>query len=109
MQLVEFDHDRYSAVVGGKRVRFTPAEYHTVTFLAAHPGFVRSRVQIADAYSDNAFINDTSVNTVIKRIRQKLRSIGVDPIETRYGFGYSWNEAIRTQQFLAQSSTPQSV
>jgi two-component system OmpR family response regulator len=102
MPIVEIDHDRFAVLVDGKRAKLTRSEYFAVAFLALHPGYVRSRVQIADAYSDRPYASDKAVDTLIKRIRLKIRPLGVDPIETHSGFGYSWKEAIGTRQYHDQ-------
>ena len=63
--------------------------------LAARPGVIKSRNQLMDAaYPDDIFVDDRTVDSHIKRMRRKFRS--VDPefgaIDTLYGAGYSFSD-----------------
>lgn len=61
--------------------------------LISNPGFVRSRNQIMDAvYGSGIFVEDRTVDSLIKRFRAKVRCGGYDPIRTRSGLGYAWRE-----------------
>lgn len=43
----------------------------------------------------NLVVDDASISTHIKRIRNKFRQVdkGFDGIETLYGMGYRWQES----------------
>jgi two-component system response regulator ChvI len=63
--------------------------------LAQRPGFVKSRDQLMDvAYDDQVYVDDRTIDSHIKRLRKKLRSVDNDfsAIETLYGIGYRYNE-----------------
>ncbi len=48
------------------------------------------------AYDENTFVDDRTIDSHIKRVRKKFRE--VDPnfasIETKYGVGYRYNQAL---------------
>ena len=58
--------------------------------IVQHDGHVKSREQLME--SANMVVDDTTINSHIKRIRKKF--VEVDPafdgIETVYGMGYRW-------------------
>ena len=77
----------------GKRVSLTVTEFLILEALAMRPGVVKSRNQLMDAaYNDDIFVDDRTIDSHIKRLRRKFRT--VDPefsaIETLYGAGYSF-------------------
>jgi two-component system response regulator ChvI len=74
-------------------VSLTVTEFLILESLAARPGVVKTRNQLLDAaYQDDVFVDDRTIDSHIKRLRRKFRS--VDPqfsaIETLYGAGYSF-------------------
>lgn len=76
-------------------VNLTVTEYLMVKSLVINPGHVKSRDQlITDAYGENIYVDDRTVDTHIKRIRKKFRDCDetFDAIETLYGVGYRYKE-----------------
>jgi two-component system response regulator ChvI len=76
-------------------VSLTVTEFLILEALASRPGVIKSRNQLMDAaYPDDVYIDDRTVDSHIKRMRRKFRS--VDPqfaaIETLYGAGYSFSD-----------------
>jgi len=54
---------------------------------------VRSRERLQmEAYPEDRYVNERSVDCHIKRLRRKLDAAdpGSDPVETVYGAGYRW-------------------
>jgi len=89
------DPARHHVTWGGKPVSLTVTEFLILEALAARPGVIKSRNQLMDAaYPDDVFVDDRTVDSHIKRMRRKFRS--VDPefgaIDTLYGAGYSFND-----------------
>ena len=87
------DPARHHVTWDGKPVSLTVTEFLILEALAAHMGVVKSRNQLMDAaYSDDIFVDDRTIDSHIKRLRRKFRS--VDPtfsaIDTLYGAGYSF-------------------
>ena len=89
------DPARHHVTWNGKPVSLTVTEFLILEALAARPGVIKSRNQLMDAaYPDDVFVDDRTVDSHIKRMRRKFRS--VDPefgaIDTLYGAGYSFND-----------------
>ena len=64
--------------------------------LAQRPGFVKSRDSLMDAaYDDQVYVDDRTIDSHIKRLRKKFKSVDddFDAIETLYGVGYRYREA----------------
>ncbi len=86
---------RHHVTWAGDPVSLTVTEFLLLEALAARPGVIKSRNQLMDAaYPDDVFVDDRTVDSHIKRMRRKFRSI--DPqfgaIETLYGAGYSFTD-----------------
>jgi len=89
------DPARHHVSWDGLQVSLTVTEFLILEALAARPGVIKSRNQLMDAaYPDDVFVDDRTVDSHIKRLRRKFRS--VDPefaaIDTLYGAGYSFND-----------------
>jgi two-component system response regulator ChvI len=86
---------RHSVSWKGKDVSLTVTEFLLLQALAQRPGFVKSRDQLMDvAYDDQVYVDDRTIDSHIKRLRKKMRSVDNDfsAIETLYGSGYRYNE-----------------
>jgi two-component system response regulator ChvI len=89
------DPARHHVTWDEKPVSLTVTEFLILEALAARPGVIKSRNQLMDAaYPDDVFVDDRTVDSHIKRMRRKFRS--VDPtfsaIDTLYGAGYSFTD-----------------
>ena len=87
---------RHKVTWDGRAVSLTVTEFLLLEALAVRPGVIKSRNQLMDAaYPDDVFVDDRTVDSHIKRMRRKFRS--VDPqfsaIDTLYGAGYSFAES----------------
>lgn len=72
----------------GTEVQLTSKEFDTIDYLLKNEGIALSRESIiSNIYNDDAFINDRSVDDLIRRIRKKIPEANIDTI---YGFGYRW-------------------
>ncbi len=86
---------RHSVVWRGREVSLTVTEFLLLQALAQRPGFVKSRDQLMDiAYDDQVYVDDRTIDSHIKRLRKKMRTVDPDfsAIETLYGIGYRYNE-----------------
>ncbi len=86
---------RHSVSWKGQDVSLTVTEFLLLQALAQRPGFVKSRDQLMDvAYDDQVYVDDRTIDSHIKRLRKKMRSVDNDfsAIETLYGIGYRYNE-----------------
>ena len=90
------DMARHTCTWNGAEVILTVTEFLLLKSLALRPGLVKSRNQLMDAaYDDQTYVDDRTIDSHIKRIRKKFRS--VDPafaqIDTLYGVGYRFNQS----------------
>ena len=89
------DPARHKVLWGGKDVTLTVTEFLILEALAQRPGVVKSRNQLLDvAYQDDVYVDDRTIDSHIKRIRRKFRTVDqeFDAIETLYGVGYRFGE-----------------
>ncbi len=99
-QLIErgrltMDPARHKVFWDGKDVTLTVTEFLILEALAQRPGVVKSRNQLLDiAYQDDVYVDDRTIDSHIKRIRRKFRTVDgqFDAIETLYGVGYRFGE-----------------
>jgi two-component system response regulator ChvI len=92
---LRMDPLRHSVSWKGKDVSLTVTEFMLLQALAQRPGFVKSRDQLMDvAYDDQVYVDDRTIDSHIKRLRKKMRSVDdtFSAIETLYGIGYRYNE-----------------
>jgi two-component system response regulator ChvI len=90
------DPQRHECTWDGKPVRLTVTEFLILQCLAQRPGFVKSRDNLMDAaYDDQVYVDDRTIDSHIKRLRKKFKSVDedFDAIETLYGVGYRYREA----------------
>jgi two-component system response regulator ChvI len=90
------DSQRHQCVWRGKPVNLTVTEFLLLKALATRPGHVKNRDQLIDAaYGENIYVDDRTIDSHIKRLRKKFKSL--DPefseIETLYGVGYRYRDS----------------
>ncbi len=74
-------------------VFLTVSEFSLLSALLGRPGQVFSRQQLVErAYGPGHFLSDRTVDSHVRRIRNKLKDAGVECIETVYGVGYKLAE-----------------
>ena len=89
------DPARHKVIWDGKDVTLTVTEFIILEALAQRPGVVKSRNQLLDiAYQDDVYVDDRTIDSHIKRVRRKFRTVDpeFDGIETLYGVGYRFGE-----------------
>ena len=89
------DSARHLCTWGEKPVNLTVTEFLIVKSLASRPGHVKNRDQLMDAaYGENIYVDDRTIDSHIKRLRKKFKSVdpGFNEIETLYGIGYRYRE-----------------
>jgi len=92
---LELDDARHLCSWDGKTLSLTVTEYLLLKALATRPGIVRNRDQLIDmAYGENIYVDDRTIDSHIKRVRKKFKTIDPDfnQIETLYGVGYRYKE-----------------
>ena len=89
---VEMDVDAQSATVTGKPVSLTRTEFGLLAALARKPGKVLDREALTlGAYKGNRVVSDRTIDSHMRRLRAKLRSMGIDPIQTVHGVGFRFD------------------
>ncbi|HKX92406.1 MAG TPA: response regulator transcription factor [Sphingomicrobium sp.] len=89
------DPARHKVLWDGREVTLTVTEFLILEALAQRPGVVKTRNQLLDvAYQDDVYVDDRTIDSHIKRIRRKFRTVNpdFDAIETLYGVGYKFDE-----------------
>ena len=85
---IRLDPARHEVTVGGSEVALTALEFRLLKTLLERPGRVQTReVLLSDVWGIEAEITTRTVDTHIKRLREKLGAAG-DIIETVRGVGY---------------------
>jgi two-component system phosphate regulon response regulator PhoB len=85
---LEIDIPRHRVSVKGKEIVLTPMEFKLLTILLERRGRVQSREQLlSDVWNIEADVTTRTVDTHVKRLRQKLGKAG-DVLETIRGLGY---------------------
>ncbi len=73
----------------------TQVELGLLKTMMAHPGRIYNRQQLIDRiYSDNRVVSDRTVDSHVKKLRQKLKQLDNDAeyIHSVYGIGYKFEE-----------------
>ncbi|MCK5800032.1 MAG: response regulator transcription factor [Deltaproteobacteria bacterium] len=89
------DRRRREVSLADTAITFTATEFDLLWTLVQAPGNVLSRRDLVDAvYGEDIVVADRTVDTFIKRLRQKLRSVDSSyaPIETVRAVGYRFRE-----------------
>ena len=88
---LRLDLRRFDARWHGRSLPLTLTEFSLLEALARRPGIVKSRAQLLrDAYPHDVHVAERTIDTHIKRLREKLSDVqpGSDPIDTVHGLGY---------------------
>ncbi len=86
---LELDLNRFEAHWDGKQVVLTVTEFGIIRTLLSYPGKVFTRDElISSAYTYDNIVTDRTIDSHIRRVRQKFSKAGVNPIETVHGLGY---------------------
>jgi two-component system, OmpR family, response regulator ChvI len=89
------DPPRHRVEWDTKPVSLTVTEFMILEALCVRPGVVKSRNALMDiAYQEDVYVDDRTIDSHIKRIRRKFRSVDgeFDAIETLYGAGYRFTD-----------------
>lgn len=88
---IVLDEAAHIARSGGREIELTPREFELLACLMRHAGKVLSREHLLkEAWGWQYVVETKTVDTHIKRLRDKLAAAGVDPaaVETVRGYGY---------------------
>ena len=88
---LQLDKNGFLLKYNEKEVKLTNLEFSLLNLLIHKPGRIFSREQIIElAYKNDRDISDRAIDSHIKNIRKKVRSINIEQniIETTYGAGF---------------------
>ncbi len=88
---VVLDEGAHVATSGDREIDLTPREFELLACLMRHAGKVLSRDQLLrEAWDWEYLVETKTVDTHVKRLRDKLEAAGVSPdlVETVRGYGY---------------------
>ena len=79
---------------GDHEVELTVTEFRILQALMSRPGRVFTRDELTErVYDGPHHISDRTLDSHIRRVRQKLRERDIDPIETVHGLGFRLSAA----------------
>ena len=90
---MRLDPARRQAQIDDRQLELTPHEFDVLHLLAANPGIVFTRDMLLErVWSADIHVTERSVDTVIKRLRQKIEDDTSEPklILTVWGTGYKF-------------------
>jgi two-component system OmpR family response regulator len=86
---VRLDCEAFRAWAGETEISLTVTEFRILEVLVRRPGRVFTRDELVQrAYDGPHHVSDRTLDSHMRRIRQKLREGGLDPIETVHGLGF---------------------
>ena len=88
---LQLDKNGYLLKYNSQEIKLTHLEFSLLSLLSQKPGRIYSREQIIElAYNNQPDISDRAIDSHIKNIRKKIRSLNIDQnvIETTYGAGF---------------------
>jgi DNA-binding response OmpR family regulator len=93
---LRIDPARRQVLLDARPIDLTPHEFDVLHLLAAHPGVVFTRDMLLErVWNHDTHVTERSVDTLIKRLRQKIESDAGQPalILTVWGTGYKFADA----------------
>ena len=81
--------EHYKAWWGEQEMVLTLTEFGLLRTLITRPGKVCSRDHLmSESYELHKIVSDRTIDSHVRRLRQKFAALGVEPIETLHGVGY---------------------
>ena len=89
---LQVDFAALTAYAEGEPIEFTPLEFKFLELLVKNSGRIITREQILDVVWDKRgnYVEESSLNSMVSRIRGKIDSANHRYIKTVYGTGYMW-------------------
>ena len=85
------DPARHALVLGDAEVALTPTEFRLLGRLMSEPAtVVRRHTLVAAGWPHGAMVSDNTLDSYVRRIRNKLEPLGLEDITTVRGVGYRW-------------------
>lgn len=93
----QLNTDTASVHVNGQSVSLTAVELRLLGVLCDRPGQIYNREQLMRRiYEDNRIVSDRTIDSHVKKLRQKLESLDADTtyIHSVYGIGYKYEPSV---------------
>lgn len=86
---LQVDLDAFAVRWNGQAIVLTVTEFGILRTLLRHPGKVFTRDELmTGAYDDSTVVSDRTIDSHVRRVRQKFEQVRADPIRTVFGVGY---------------------
>ncbi|WP_141329011.1 response regulator transcription factor [Myxococcus faecalis] len=85
---LKLDEERFRAWWGEHEVVLTVTEFHLLAALLRVPGKVFTRDEVMTRVYDDGVVSDRTIDSHVRRVRQKFAGVGGEVIETVHGLGY---------------------
>ena len=82
------DPERWRAWWSEREVVLTVTEFQLLATLLRVPGKVFTRDELMTRVYDDVVVSDRTIDSHIRRVRQKFTAVGGEVIETVHGLGY---------------------
>ncbi|WP_295799126.1 response regulator transcription factor [uncultured Microbulbifer sp.] len=90
---LKLNADTHQTWWGAEEIELTATEFEMLHTMLKHPGHVFSRdALINSSYRHQVIVCDRTVDSHLRRIRQKFKAANGYPIETVHGVGYKIND-----------------
>ena len=89
----QLDADTATLKIHDQQTTLTLVEIELLKVLSERPGHIYSRPQLMSRiYPDNRVVSDRTIDSHIKKLRQKIRTISADTdyVQSVYGIGYKF-------------------
>lgn len=97
---LKIDAEQMTAWIDGKELGLTRTEFSLLTTLARQSGKVLQRnALMSGAYDSNRVVSGRTIDSHVRRLREKLREAGFDPIETVHGVGFRLNFKLNKNKY----------
>lgn len=84
--------DTHRVTWAKQRVELTATEFALLRTMALRPNYVFTREQLMDnSYKNNIAVSDRTIDSHLRRIRNKFKHVDGCPIDTVHGVGYRVN------------------
>jgi two-component system OmpR family response regulator len=85
---LRMDPERWRAWWSEREVVLTVTEFQLLATLLKVPGKVFTRDELMTRVYDDVVVSDRTIDSHIRRVRQKFAAVGGEVIETVHGLGY---------------------
>lgn len=86
---LSLDVEQYKAFWDDREIVLTLTEFGVLRALIERPGRVCTRDNLMnEAYEIHKIVSDRTIDSHVRRVRNKFTALGADPIETVHGIGY---------------------